>query len=156
MCLTDPPSYDRLFLGVYDVSFYGRDEVSGGASLQGVCVGAATSPSHLCGILTIFKWDSAAFQNDNHKPVSRRGGSSQVGTVALPAGSRRLASSGPLVLPPPRSLAGCEGSRQCREKPAAALAQRKPALGPGCCQAGASLQSRLLIPGLRVITTLAL
>lgn len=56
--------HDVMFLHCQKMRFL--DSVTGSdvAFLQGVCVGAATSPSHHCGTLTILKWDSAAFQND--------------------------------------------------------------------------------------------
>lgn len=98
--------------------------------MQLFCRVCATSPSHHCGTLTIFKWDSAAFQNDQSQ-TSEQARRQQPGwhsgvASGLPEACQlraaRLATSLPHWL---------RGSWRCWGKPAAALAEWKPALGPG-------------------------
>lgn len=88
--------------------------------------------------------------------VSMLSSGSQVGTAALPAAFQRPASSRLFASPPPRSLAGCQAAGDAEKKLVPCLPRGALAAGwleqtvrHGCHRHGG-------VPGLRVITTLAL
>lgn len=69
----------------------------GHCQVPSLCVWALTSPSYYRFTLALLKLISAITKQREAVRSRRCSGGSQVGTAALPAGSQRLASSGPLA-----------------------------------------------------------
>lgn len=135
------------------VSFF-LEAALGHCQVPSLCVWALTSPSYYRFTLALLKLISAITKQREAVRSRRCSGGSQVGTAALPAGSQRLASSGPLASPRFASPRWLPGFGRCWGKPAAALTEEggvqaglERISGPGgCCG----------FPSLWVITTLAL
>lgn len=78
------------------VSFF-LEAALGHCQVPSLCVWALTSPSYYRFTLALLKLISAITKQREAVRSRRCSGGSQVGTAALPAGSQRLASSGPLA-----------------------------------------------------------